>query len=834
MKLTAFNLTLALAALCLQPAAAQIELNEKEYFEGPGISFLLFHNNYMGGYQGGLQLVQNGERILDTGDLLIETKSGVPNPGHGVVRREVDRTSGTATIIGEIPGWNTGYRIVTRTDGKRLMVKLTLDKPLDWSKVERAGLRISLFPTTYYSKSYQSANGSGVFTRHFTGKSLLLNAGERLRVAQEDPLHAVTFERPGGSLLLMDPRNRSIQAWFLVTAPIEPGSRATEAEFSIIPTIRPNWRRTPVIAVSQAGYHPNQPKRAVLEFDGRDTAEGRVRLYRLTLEGEREIAKEAALKPWGMFHRYRYGVFDFSEVGEPGVYLIEFAGQQAGPFEISESIFAQAWMPTLQYFLPTQMCHVKVREGNRIWHGACHLDDAQQAPANTPHLDGYHQTERETRYSDNEHVPRLDWGGWHDAGDHDIPAGSLCNTIEALALAAEEFSPSMDLTTISREEREVVIHEGDGVDDLLQQIAFGVEWLIAGYKTIGHVPPGVVERTGFQYGTKGDMMSTTDNRVYDPKLKAGERRGEFSGKMDDRWVFTNRNTGLQYRTAQTLAISYRVLKNDMPDLAAECLRVARELWQYEQEREPVWGRSAYTPRDTGYRGYEIAATGELYLTTKNEQYARRLAALRPSLESAPGDSAGAGPGGIFARLLPETGDDSLRKAIRAKLTEWKKASDRRSAASPFGVLYQDAVIDPGHKLEDRSHVHSSFVWGHGWDFQRSALGHYFLHKHLPDLFGPEVVLDTVNYVLGCHPATNESFVSSVGAHSTLAAYGFNRADWSHQPGGIISGTSLIKPDLLELKGPFPYLWYQTEIVIGGAGTWIFDVLAAEKLAKEIR
>jgi hypothetical protein len=823
-----------LVVFFLQSAAGQIALNDKEYFEGPGISFLLFHNNYMGGYQGGLQLVQNGERILDTGDLLLTTKRGVANPGHGVVRREVDRAAGTATVFGEIREWNTGYRFVMSTDGKRLTVKLALDKPIDWSKVESAGIRISLFPTTYYSKSYQSVNGAGVFTRHFTGERVLLNAGGRLLVAQEDPLHAVTFEREGGPLLLIDPRDRSVQAWFQVVAPIWEGSAATEVEFSIIPSIRPEWRRPPVIAVSQVGYHPKQPKRAVIEFDGRVEPEGEVRLYRLPPKGGREVAKQAAVKPWGSFHRYNYGIFDFSEVREPGVYLLEFAGQRAGPFQISESVFRQAWMPTLQYFLPTQMCHVKVREGSRIWHGECHLDDAQQAPANTPHLDGYHQGERETKYSNNEHVPGLDWGGWHDAGDHDIPAGSLCNTIEALALAAEEFAPSMDLTSISRDEREVVLHEGDGVDDLLQQIAFGVEWLIAGYKMIGHVPPGVVERTGFQYGTKGDMMNTTDNRVHDPELEPDERRGEYSGKMDDRWVFTNRNTGLQYRTAQTLVISHRVLAKAMPDLAAECLRVARELWQYERERDPVWGRSAYTPRDTGYRAYELAATAELYLTTKEAKYARHLANLRSSIDAAPGDRAGAGPGGILARVLPELEDQGLRDSIRAKMAEWKKASDRRSAASPFGVLYEDGVIDPGHKLESRSHVHSSFVWGHGWRFQKSAMDHYFLHKHLPELFGPEVVLDTVNYVLGCHPATNESFVSSVGAHSTLAAYGFNRADWSHQPGGVISGTSLIKPDLLELKGPFPFLWYQTEIVIGGAGTWIFDALAAEKLANEMR
>jgi hypothetical protein len=33
---------------------------------------------------------------------------------------------------------------------------------------------------------------------------------------------------------------------------------------------------------------------------------------------------------------------------------------------------------------------------------------------------------------------------------------------------------------------------------------------------------------------------------------------------------------------------------------------------------------------------------------------------------------------------------------------------------------------------------------------------------------------------------------------------------------------------MELK-KFPFLWYQTEYVIGGAATYIFDLLATENL-----
>ena len=84
--------------------------------------------------------------------------------------------------------------------------------------------------------------------------------------------------------------------------------------------------------------------------------------------------------------------------------------------------------------------------------------------------------------------------------------------------------------------------------------------------------------------------------------------------------------------------------------------------------------------------------------------------------------------------------------------------------------------------------------------------------------------------MGVHPGENtSSFVSGVGSQSTLVAYGVNRADWSYIPGGVVSGTALIRPDLPEFK-KWPFFWQQTEYVIGGGATnYMFLVLAAQNL-----
>ena len=76
----------------------------------------------------------------------------------------------------------------------------------------------------------------------------------------------------------------------------------------------------------------------------------------------------------------------------------------------------------------------------------------------------------------------------------------------------------------------------------------------------------------------------------------------------------------------------------------------------------------------------------------------------------------------------------------------------------------------------------------------------------------------MEFVLGRHPGENTaSFASGVGAVSATTAYGTTRADWSYVPGGVISGTAIIRPDLPELL-KFPYLWQQTEYVLGGGSS----------------
>jgi len=809
---------LALPAICA--SESRITFNDKEYFEAPGFSFLVFHNNYQVGHQGGLQMIQNGERLLDSGDLFLVLKSGRPGGELRILRRVAEREKSTATVFGEIEG-GSGYRLICRTDGQRVLVSLKLDRPVDWSQFGSAGFRMAVYPGAYFLKSFQGDSSVGIFPRQYNGEQMLAQSTHHLLLAQEDPLRSVLVTRSDGELALMDERRGGPEEWFEIVAPLKAGSADTEVNIAITPSIVSTWRRPTMIGISQAGYHPSQAKRAILELDGRDAPGAPVTLYRMQMNGGRKVVKSGAAQPWGQFLRYRYEIFDFSDVQEPGVYVIESGGQTAGPFRIDAGIYDAVWKPTLQYFLPVQMCHVAVKEGNRTWHGACHLDDALQAPEGKAYIDGYQQGKRETKFADNEHIPGLDWGGWHDAGDHDLPAGSIAITTLALALAQEEFHPDLDETSINRARREVLLHIPDGKQDLIQQIEYGAEGLLASFRVAGHIFPGIIESSPHAYSHLGDPVNITDNRIWDGRAET----------FDDRWAFTNRNTGLQYETVQALAAASRVLGESNARLASESLAAARTLYGYEQAHAPVYAPSAYTPSDSGFRSEEITASAELFLTTKESRYRNRLLALLPELRKISAEQFSRGPGWTLVRALPRIPDSEFQSTVHDLAQKWKAQAEKSAASNPYGVHLPAEITNPDYRLETRSAVDSGFVWGPGWDLQEDAMHQYFFHKHLPELFDTEPLLATVNFVLGCHPGSNESYVSGVGANSAIIAYGFNRADWSHIPGGVISGASLVKPDYMELK-EFPFLWYQTEYVIGGAATYIFDVLAAHKLLNE--
>jgi endoglucanase len=798
------------------PAGSPWTVTAEGYLDSPAVSILVFHDYYPEGKQGGIEIIQHGERVAADGDVRLEFTPGQWGALPTIGKRKIDLSGQEIRVPGSFVRPALSYTVRVEPAGEAVRVSVDLDRPLPAGLAGKVSFNLELFPSAYFGKSYTLGAKSALFPRQPNGpllaagmgmlRPIALAAGPKLVVAAEDPERMMTIESRTGDLELYDGRNGADNGWFVVRSALAAGKDKGAAEWIIAPHRIPGWIRPPVVAVSQVGYHPDQAKRAVIELDRRSGAPGRASLLKVDPAGGWDEVWTSPVVPWpGAFLRYDYAIFDFSPVREPGLYAVRYGSVQTPPFKIGRDVYRdEVWQPTLETYLPVQMCHVAVRDVCRIWHGACHLDDALQAPPSTVHFDSYQQGARlPDRFAAFEHIPYLNRGGWHDAGDFDLAAGSQAQVTLLLALIRETFGLATDQTAISQARRLVVLHDPDGVPDILQQVEHGAECLLSGYRAAGHSFSGVIEGSVVQYSLIGDTASMTDNRVYDSTLRPGEVVGERSGVKDDRWAFTDPDTSLEYKVAAALAAG-RVLKGSNDALARECLETSLKVWDREQSRAPVAAESAYVPGRPEVQ--EVLAAVELLVATGQARFGDRIVSLRPAVEKNFGEV-----GWAVARILPSIKDAPFREAVERAASRYAEDTERELASNPFGVLWRPEI------------------WGIGWDIQDFAVGQYFLIKAFPGLFRPETIFRVLNYVLGCHPGSSVSFVSGVGARSLTIGYGFNRMDWSYIPGMNASGTALIRPDFPELKDDFPFLWQQAENVIGGAASYVFVVLAADEL-----
>jgi hypothetical protein len=816
--------TIAILLLCIFPlSAADLRLNEQDYFEAQGLSVLLFHNAYHGVFgdekMSGVEIILHGERIATNGDVRLSPtpEQWDPIPQFKDRKRSTSGNQLTASLSYPDRGFSYHIEVAPEPDGFRVTVHL--DQPIPSALVGKAGFNLEFLPTSYFGKSYILDTGSGTFPRHPNGpmqkdatgiaQPAPIATGQRIVLSPEDPLTRVTISSDSGPLMFFDGRNKAQNGWFVVRTLISSGRTQNAVVWHIHPDVVSGWTRPPVVAYNQVGYTPQRAKVAVIELDPLFDAPKTARVLRLAPDGEYREAFQSEIKPWGKWMRYQYARFDFSALHEPGIYAIEYAGHLNTPFRIAEQVYREhVWQASLDTYLPVQMDHVKVREGYRIWHGPSHLDDARQAPVNYVHFDGYSMgPSTDSPFAPGEHIPGLDHGGWYDAGDYDIRTESQARVVTDLALAREYFQVDWDETTVDEKARSVQIRAPDGIPDAIQQIQHGVIAILAQYHTIGHAIPGIIEPTLQEYTHLGDAASQTDGRIYSSRLGPLESDGTYSGVPDDRWAFTTRTTPLDYLAISSLAAASRVLRGFDDSMSAECLQTAVRVWDEEHKRPPVIFKSFNTTAGE-LSDEETKATVELLIATKGgDPHRKRLKELLPEIQNR-----FAFLGWIAARAVPLM-DPEFKEALASSLRSYKSKLDEQLSHNPYGV-----PIATG-------------TWGGAAAAAGFSVQMYFFHKTFPDIVGPEYILRGFDYVLGTHPVSNLSFVSSVGTQSKLIAYGNNRADYSFIPGGIIPGIVIIQPDFPELKEAWPFLWYENEYVVDTVASYILAANAANAVAK---
>ena len=821
-----------------------MKVTNSGYLDTQGFSVILYHTTFHRVFVDqkttAMEMILHGHRIATNGDVRL-----LPTPEQwdlvaDLKSRDADKVNNRLTALLSFPAYQVDYRLEVAAEPGGVRVSVNLDKPLPEKLVGRAGFNLEFLPSAFIGKAY-AVDGSafGVFPRSpqdpmvkvpppaddpkklpyqeewdeakgYT-QPLPFATGRSMTLAVDDPLYRVTVNSETAPLSLYDGRNRAQNGWFVLRTLIPAGKTEGAVVWHIRPDVRPNWTRPPMVAHSQVGYPPDFSKVAVIELDPKFDAPKTAKVLRLTEAGAYEQVFEGPISEPTPWMRYTYAKFDFSSVKDPGLYVIEYAGQQTEVFPIAKDVYSKTWQASLDGFLAVQMDHVSVREGYRLWHGVSHLDDARQAPPNEKHFDGWSMgANLDSPFSAGQHIAGLNVGGWYDAGDFDIQTPSQFGVIQDLALACKEFDLKWDQLTVDEEARSVEMHRPDGVPDGVQQVKHGVLQILAQIRVIGHPIPGINEPTLRQYTHLGDGASKTDGRIYSDKLGAYDIDGNFSGVPDDRWAFTTKMPNLQYGAAASLAAAAVALRGFDDALAKECLDTAVKLWE-EEHANP-------TPAPAEARGFggpggmmpalEWRAGLELLIATGGgEVYKKRLLEIYPTMFERFGFG-----GWTAVRALPYM-DDAFKQKLEEAVKAYVPQLDRELAVTAFGV------------------PPSLGSWGGSSRVIDLGVSMYFLHKAFPEIVSKDYTLRAVNYILGTHPASSTSYVSSVGKNSKLKAYGNNRADGAYIPGGVIPGYVIIKPDFPECIDDFGFLWFEHEGVIGGASRWILAANAADALVR---
>ena len=817
-------------------------LNEKEYFETPGLNVWVFNNEYNGMFfdekTAGIEFIHHGVRTVTGGAIRLQNTPEQWDLIPKMTSRKVDKANNIIEVTLRYEEFDFDSRIIVTSKGKGFVIDVVLDKPVPKQLEGRAGFNMEFIPTSYFESNYLVDGKAGTFPRYpasnteikplsqkipqFAGHTtfddrgrnefiatLPLESGKNFIFAPENPECTVKIQSEDQDIMLFDGRNLGQNGWFIARSILPINKKGKVLSWYVEPNAIPNWKREPIIGFSQVGYMPGQKKIAVIELDKSDKVLSTASIFKLGEDGVFVEKLKANVKVWGNYLRYNYAQIDFSAVQEKGLYYIQYGNQKTNTFQIEDDIYSKIWHPTMDVWFPVQMDHMEVNEAYRVWHGRPFLDDCLQAPVNHEHFDGYKQgPTTDTKYKPLERIPGMSVGGWFDAGDFDIQTFSHVSVINSFVESWEAFKVSRDETYIDQKTQFVDIHRPDGQPDMLQQIEHGVLNLVAQVENIGHPVRGIVVPNLHQYHHLGDASTETDNLPYNPALKPFESNGVSSGTRDDRWAFTNRTSFLDYRTAGALASASRALKGYNDELATKCLSLAIKLTNEATEIDKK-AKPDNSPMSRWGKGSDMIAILQLYLSTKDEKYKKGFEDKIWKLLDENSDF-----NMNSALLAVSSMDDTYKQKLRGYVMKYKEKMDKENAENPYGV----PIAKRG--------------WGGSSQVINWASTNYYIHKIYPDLMDKESVYQGLNYVLGCHPYSNLSFVNAVGNRSKKVAYGGNRADFTTIAGGVVPGLIFLKPDYLENKDDWPFFWGENECIIDGGAWYVFLANAVNDLAKE--
>ena len=828
------NLLLFTALLAMPAMSQDLQLNDLEYFERQGVNVLVFSNSFNGGFNdeknSGIEIIHHGVRTVQGGAVRLNNTPEQWDLVPKMTNRKVDRENGSIEVAMRYDDYDFDSRVVVTAKGKAVEIAVYLDKPVPEKLAGEAGFNIEFLPSQYWLKTFLMDGRLNRFPRYATSQTITrpnsekprqfkgfktyddrgtdrfvdplpLETGHQLIVATDDPSRMIKISSDDAELKLFDGRMLAQNGWFVLRSVLPKGKTGKVITWMVEPHAIPNWIREPNIGFSQIGYIPEQPKVAVIELDKKDKMLPTATLMRIKTDGTTEQAFKGDVKEWGPYFKYNYVKFDFSGVKEPGVYYIQYGNTKTNDFLIDAHVYDKITDATTDVWVPIHMNHMYVTEGYRTWHGEPFKEGYLQAPE-SDHFDLHRQgPSTDTKYKPLELIPGLNIGGFFDAGDFDIETGSNVSVVQNFIRTWELFNPQRDETFVSQKQRYVELHRPDGVPDVLQFIEHGTLNLVAQAEQIGHMASTLSNSILDNYHHLGDAASITDGLHYDPSLKPYEisADGKRSGTPDDMWAFTNRNPSLDIQAATMFAAASRALKGYNDDLAQRALTQSKRLMQEATElmaQRQTNNRQMNNRRNN--RGGDLGTNLQLYAATKEAQYRDQFLAQ-------------------IWQALDRNVNNTMQTALDA--VPYMDA-DYKQKLRPYVEKYEQYI-----RSFDTQNPYGVPIGLGNWAGVNAVLNFgitvNYAHIYFPDIVRKDEVYRVANWLYGCHPYHNYSFVAVVGAtRPKQVFYGNNRADFSFIPGNVAPGLLFRKPDHFENYDDWPFLWGQNEGTIAGNTQYI--------------
>src|SRR5579872_6241421 len=234
--------------------ASGMQLNSQEYLENQGVNIMLAQDYYPEGHQGGVGIIQQGQRVATNGDIRLDPTPGQWSPIPKVGQRSVDKAKQEISVRMSYPdpandrkGFNPiiypdlqcSYVVRVMPAGEGFRIVVDFDKPLPDKYIGRVGFNLELFPGALFGRSYYMDDQFGIFPRQSYDQMVRdaegdwqvkpMAQGHKLTIAPESEMQRMTIENlKGNDLMLLDGRGKYTNGWYVVRS-LVPGGATTNA-----------------------------------------------------------------------------------------------------------------------------------------------------------------------------------------------------------------------------------------------------------------------------------------------------------------------------------------------------------------------------------------------------------------------------------------------------------------------------------------------------------------------------------------------------------------------------------------------------------------------------